>query len=227
MSERLYDKKTIRKEIYFLIVPIILECIFQMSAGIISSAMIGRLSPTLISSQGICSRITGVLWCLYKGIGIGATVVIAKTHGQGDMEKCKKIFEQTAITGVFVSIIAMIVVLLNSSNILSFFTSNDETIFQASQYLKVVIFTSPFILIMSTVTAVFQGRGNTKTPMYIAIVVNIINVVFGYLLIYGKFGFPRLLLIGAGIALVISQIAGAFLGLYLLYNKKKWSVQYI
>ncbi|NLB34111.1 MAG: MATE family efflux transporter, partial [Tissierellia bacterium] len=57
-------------------------------------------------------------------------------------------------------------------------------------------------------------------PMYIAIIVNIINIVIGYLLIYGKFGFPKLALLGAAIALLVSQACGALLGLYLLYNKK-------
>lgn len=220
MSEKLYDKKVIRKEIFFLIVPIILENIFQMSAGIISAAMIGRLSPTLISSQGICSRITGVLWCLFKGIGIGATVVIAKTYGEGDVAKCKRTFQQTAVTGVIVAIACIVLVLMNLSSILLFFTTNKETVFQASQYMKIIIWGSPFVLIMSTVTAVFQGHGNTKTPMYISVVVNIINVVLGYLLIYGKFGFPKLSLIGAAISILISQISGAMLGLYLLYNKR-------
>lgn len=219
MVDKSYDKKIIRKEIYLLIIPIMLENIFQVSAGIVSAAMIGRLTPALISSQGVCSRIIGVLWCLFKGIGIGATVVIAKTRGEGDMAKCKKTFEQTAITGFIVSIISIILVLYNSTNILSFFTSNSETIFSSGEYLKIVIFSAPFLLIMSVVTGVFQGCGNTKTPMYIAIVVNIINVFLGYLLIYGKFGFPKLSLIGAGIALLVSQIVGALLGLYLLYNK--------
>src|SRR5690606_13044825 len=58
------------------------------------------------------------------------------------------------------------------------------------------------------------------TPMYVAIVVNIINVILGYILIYGKFGFPELSLKGAAIALLISQTCGALLGLYLLYNKR-------
>lgn len=220
MSERLYDKKVIRKEIYYLIIPIILENIFQMSSGIISAAMIGRLEPTLISAQGICSRVTGVLWCLFKGIGIGATVVIAKAHGEGNMAKCKKVFEQTAVTGVVISIISMAIVLFYSSSILSFFTENSNTLNEAGKYMKIVIFNSPFVLIMSAVTAVYQGHGNTKTPMYIAVAVNIVNLVLGYLLIYGKLGFPKLSLIGAGTAIVSSQIVGAALGLYLLYNRK-------
>ncbi|MDD4779750.1 MAG: MATE family efflux transporter [Tissierellia bacterium] len=220
MNERLYDNKTIRKEIYFLIIPVILENIFQMSAGLVSAAMIGRLTPTLISAQGISARVTGVLWCLFKGIGIGATVLIAKTYGEGDVAKCKKTFELSALTGVIISFITVIVVLFNIKNIVAFFTPVEDTMYNASKYLKIVIFTSPFVLIMATVTGVYQGHGNTKTPMFISIVVNIINVILGYLLIYGKFGLPRLELVGAGIALLLSQASGAFLGLFLLYNKQ-------
>jgi len=220
MTEKSYDRKTIRKEIYFLIIPIMLENMFQVSAGLVSSAMIGRLTPVLISSQGVGSRVTGVLMCLFRGIGIGATVIVAKSRGEGNMDKCKKTFEQTAVTGVIISIISIIIVFLNLKSILSFFTANSETLLASSQYLKIVVLNSPFILIMAMVTAVFQGCGNTKTPMYIAIVVNIINVVLGYLLIYGKFGFPKLSLIGAAIALLVSQMSGALLGLYLLYNKR-------
>ena len=105
MTERVYDSKAIRKQIFLLIIPVMLENIFQASAGLISAAMIGRLSPMLISAQGICSRITGVLWCLFKGIGVGATVVIAKNRGESDMAKSKKTFEQTCLTGCTLSII--------------------------------------------------------------------------------------------------------------------------
>lgn len=219
MPEKIYDNKIIRKKIFLLIIPVMLENIFQVSAGLISAAMIGRLTPTLISSQGICTRITGVLWCLFKGIGVGTTVIIAKTYGKSDMTKCKKTFEQTVITGVLIAVVLIIIILFNSSKILSFFTTNTETLFHSSEYLKIVILTAPFLLIMSVVTAAFQGCGNTKTPMYIAIVVNIINVILGYVLIYGKFGFPKLSLIGAALALLIAQISGALLGFYLLYNK--------
>ncbi|NLB32937.1 MAG: hypothetical protein GX818_04120 [Tissierellia bacterium] len=99
MTEKVYDSKVIRKQILFLIIPVMLENVFQMSAGLISAAMIGRLEPSLISAQGVSSRITGVLWGLFKGIGIGATVVMAQSKGEGDFSKCKRVFEQTVVTG--------------------------------------------------------------------------------------------------------------------------------
>lgn len=220
MTDKIYDKKVIRKEIFLLIIPVMLENIFQTSAGVVSAAMIGRLTPSLISSQGICSRITGILWCLFKGIGVGATVVMAKLRGKDDMMKLKKTFEQTVFTGCIIAIALIFAVMFFSKNILSFFTTNSDTLFYSGEYLKIVIFTAPFLMIMSAVTAAFQANGDTKTPMFIAIVVNIINIALGYVLIYGKLGFPELSLQGAAVALLISQASGSLLGLFLLYNKK-------
>ncbi len=220
MTERVYDSKVIRKQILFLIIPVMLENVFQMSAGLISSAMIGRLDPALISAQGVSSRITGILWALFKGIGVGATVVMAKSKGEGDFAKSKRIFEQTVITGCLIAILFIIIFIFFSSDILLFFTDNNEILINAGKYIKIVIFTAPFLMIMAAVTGAFQANGNTKTPMYIAIIMNIINVVIGYVLIYGKLGFPQLSLLGAAIALLISQVCGALLGIYLLYNKK-------
>ncbi len=220
MTEKVYDSKVIRKQIFFLIIPVMLENIFQMSAGLISAAMIGRLTPSLISAQGISSRVTGILWCLFKGIGVGATVVIAKNRGENDMANSKKTFEQTCLSGCLLAALIILIVLFNSHNITTFFTANTYTLQAADAYLKIVVLTAPFLLIMSAVTAAFQACGNTKTPMYIAVVVNIMNIILGYMLIYGKLGFPRLSLQGAAIALLLSQACGAMLGIYLLYNKR-------
>jgi putative MATE family efflux protein len=220
MTERSYDSKVIIKQILFLIIPVMLENIFQMSAGLISSAMIGRLDPSLISAQGVSSRITGVLFALFRGISVGATVVMARSRGKGDYEKSKKAFEQTVITGCLIAVFFIFVYILYSSEILLFFTDKDDILINAEKYLKIVIFTAPFLMIMSAVTSAFQAHGNTRTPMYIAIIMNIINIIIGYLLIFGKYGFPKLSLIGAALALLISQCIGALLGLYLLYNKR-------
>lgn len=220
MTEKVYDSKLIRKQILLLIIPVMLENVFQMSASLISAAMVGRLHPALISAQGVSSRITGILWALFKGIGVGATVVMAKSRGEGDFVKCKKIFEQTLITGSLIAGFFIEIFLFFSADILSFFTDNNEILINAQEYIKIVIFTAPFLMIMAAVTGAFQANGNTKTPMYIAIIMNLINVVIGYVLIYGKFGFPELSLAGAAIALLISQLCGALLGLYLLYNKR-------
>lgn len=73
----MYETKKIKREIYHIIIPMILENILQISASLITTAMVGRLLANDISAQGICVRITDTLWVFYKGVAIGATVLIA------------------------------------------------------------------------------------------------------------------------------------------------------
>lgn len=92
--------------------------------------------------------------------------------------------------------------------------------FYAVGYLQILAVGLPFVAITCFVTAAFQSQGNTKTPMIIAGIVNVVNIALGWLLIFGNMGLPAMGLTGAGIALVGAQIVGALIGLLLLYHKR-------
>ena len=91
----------------------------------------------------------------------------------------------------------------------------------AQEYMRIIVFGFPFLVIMSVVSAAFQGFGDTKTPMYIALFMNGANIILGYLLIFGLPGMPGFGIRGAAAALVLSQFLGACAGLFLLYDRKR------
>ena len=215
------EKKQIKKEIYLIIIPMILENILQISAGLVTTAMVGRLLANDISAQGICLRITDTLWCFYKGVAIGTTVLIARAYGAGRHKQCRRIAEQTLLTEfVFVFVFQMLL-LFCSPVFLGFFSDDAQVLALAKSYMQIIVFGFPFVVIMTVVTASFQGYGNTKVPMYIAVLMNAVNIVLGYCLIFGVFGLPAMGIRGAAIALVTAQFVGAMTGLYMLYNHKK------
>lgn len=216
-----YNRREINKEIYRLILPMIVENILQISAGLVTTAMVGRLMPLDISAQGICIRITDTLWCLYKGVAIGATVLVAHSYGAGNGGKSRRIIEQTFLTEIPLSLCFQGILFYLGMYIFSFFTREMAVLKLAQDYMRLIVFGFPFLVIMSVVSAAFQGFGNTKTPMCIALFMNGINIVLGYVLIFGIFGLPGYGLRGAALALVISQCSGALLGLYLLYSRKR------
>lgn len=215
-----YNRRKINKEIYQLIIPMIVENVLQISAGLITTAMIGRLLPLDISAQGICIRVTDTLWCLYKGVSIGATVMVARSYGAGRKNRCRRIIEQTFLTEIPLSMIFQIVLFFFGIPVLSFFTKDMTVLNLAQEYMSIIVFGFPFLVIMSVVSAAFQGHGNTKVPMYIALVMNVINIILGYVLIFGAFGLPGYGIKGAALALVLAQVSGACIGLYFLYSKK-------
>lgn len=216
----MYGKKVIKRDIYQIIIPMILENILQISANLVITAMVGRLLANDISAQGICIRITDTLWCFYKGVAIGATVLIARAYGAGRHQDCRKIAEQTILTEMIIVFVFQVVLYFKASLFLGFFSKDPQILSLAEGYMKTIIFEFPFVVITTVVTASFQGYGNTKIPMYIAVLMNVVNIVCSYCFIFGAFGIPGMGIKGAATALLTAQAVGAGTGLYLLYKKK-------
>ena len=216
----MYGKKVIKRDIYQIIIPMILENILQISANLVITAMVGRLLANDISAQGICIRITDTLWCFYKGVAIGATGLIARAYGAGRHQDCRKIAEQTILTEMIIVFVFQVVLYFKAPLFLGFFSKDPQILSLAEGYMKTIIFEFPFVVITTVVTASFQGYGNTKIPMYIAVLMNVVNIVCGYCFIFGAFGIPGMGIKGAATALLTAQAVGAGTGLYLLYKKK-------
>lgn len=211
--------KELRQEIKGFVMPIIYENILQLSAGIISTAMIGRLLASDISAQGACIRITDTIWSLFKGLSVGLLILLASAYKQKNKQKCLSLIKQSLQMGFILAFTALVVLFGFSKQILSFFSTDPDIINKAHIYLRIIVFNIPFVMISSVVSASFQAFGDTKTPMKLAAIMNIINIVLGWLLIFGNFIFPAMGIQGAAVSLLIAQASSAIIGIILL-NKK-------
>lgn len=216
------DIKKVRKKIFAMILPITIESMLQMIAGFISMGMIGRLGATAISSLGISSRIINVGWCFFKGIATGASVFVAQAFGANNIKKIQHVVKQTLLSLVILAMVLQQFLFWNARGILNtLFKLSDkpQLLENAVDYMKIASFGLPFLAVMLVVGAVLQAMGNAKTPMKIAFVMNIFNIVIGYTFIFGKIGISPLGVKGAAIGLASAQAIAAFIGLYILFGK--------
>lgn len=215
--------KEMRRKIYAMILPITIASVLEMTTGLVSMAMIGRInsaSSVAVDAIGISSRITSIVWALFKGITIGASVFVAQAYGAGNTKKLKKVIQQTIISSVAVVLILQQIIFWNANSLLSIFNPSPQLLESGATYLKTVSFGLPFLTIMLAVAASLQGMGNAKTPMFIAFMVNVLNIGLSFILIFGPLGLPALGLRGAAVATAIAQFCGASVGLFILLNKK-------
>lgn len=219
-DQTVLNDRQIRQTILVIILPIILESVFQVSANIVSTAMVGRLSPMDISAQGICFSISGLVLVLVKGISIGAALYISRAYGEKNFDKARELFTSGLIATIAFMFLVIVLILMFAGYFFTFMTNDPQVIEIANHYIKILVLGMPFVAISSFVTAAHQGFGNTKTPMGIAIVMNIINILLGYVLIFGMSSFKGLGIYGAGIALVCAQVISGLLGLYLVFHKR-------
>lgn len=218
----LTDKDTkwrLRKKIYGMILPMTIENVLQMLAGFVAMAMIGRISDVAISALGLSMRVTQIVWALFKGVTTGGTVYIAQAYGANDYKKLKSVVQQTLLSTVIPVIFLQQLIYWNAPLLIRGLGAKGDLLQNGALYLKTISWGLPFMAIMLVVTGVMQGMGNAKTPMKIALIMNLINIVGNYLLIFGKFGFPALGVKGSAIGTAFAQLVGAGIGIYILFSK--------
>ncbi|MHB1393912.1 MAG: MATE family efflux transporter [Clostridia bacterium] len=199
LQVEVHDRKSINKKIISMIVPITIENLLQMVAGIVSMGMIGRIDALSISALGIGMRITQIIWALFKGSTIGATVFVAQYYGAGEMDKARNVIKQTLLSSIVVVLILQTVVYTQASKLLMVFNPKPELLGLATEYIRTVSFGLPFLAIMLIIGGVFQGMGNSKTPMFITMLMNVVNILVGYTVIFGKLGITPMGVRGAAL----------------------------
>lgn len=202
-----------------MILPITAENILQMTAGFVSMAMIGRIDKIAIAALGLSTRITQIIWALFRGIVTGASVFVAQAYGAKDYKKLKKVIQQTLLSSLILVIIFELIIYIFAPQLLRIFGPSEVLLNNALDYLRIVALGLPFMAIMLLVAGVLQGMGNAKTPLKIATIMNFLNIVFSYALIFGKLSLPALGIKGAAIGIISAQFIGALLGLYVLFNR--------
>lgn len=213
------SKWAVRASIFKLIMPILISSMLEMFVGIISMKLIGNLGFIAIGAMGLSTRVRGIIWAVYKGIAIGVQVVVAQATGAEDLERIKSALRQTIGSIFIISVLFLATMFFVPEWWLIIFGAKGELLSVGAQVLKVVGFGMPFLGVILIISGALQGKGDAVTPMIISGVMNILNYVFGLILVKGYLGFPAMGLMGAAYALVLSQAASAILGLWFIKKR--------
>ena len=213
-------KRQMQIDIFKMILPIMLSSVLEMMVGFVSMALIGNLGAVAIGAMGLSTRVRGLVWAVYKGIGIGAQVVISQAVGAKDKIRIRHVIEQTIGSIVIIALVFFLSMQLFPSFWLSIFNAKDHLLETAIDVLRIVSLGFPFLGVVIVISGSFQGTGDAFTPMIINVFMNISNAAIGIILVKGLFGLPALGLMGAAYAMFLAQAAAAVLGIFLLIRKK-------
>ena len=215
-----YNSKEVRRKIIVMMIPLILESFLQLLTNFVAIAMVGRLEAVDVSAQGMSTKITDLAYYVFRGIGTAMVVLIARHNARKEIEKCRYIFDRTVKSLIVLGSICTVIFMMIPEILLRCFTEDRVLIVYAAPYLRVIACCLPFWAVMMAVTSVFQGIGDTKTPMIIAAGINMLNLMLCWTLIFGNLGMPKLGVIGAALSLAISRAVGSAFGIVLLFHKR-------
>lgn len=205
--------------------PIILGELAQMSLHLIDTAMIGAVSYKHLAAAALVINVINVPFIFGIGITISVAQLVSMARGRNDKALASHYFYNgfwlSAISGILISLF-----LLPSSNILRHLGQDPEVVELAIPFMKIMgISITPMILFM-TLKQFTDGLQYTRIPMFFSFMAIPINIFLNWVLIYGNLGFPKMELVGAGYATLITRII-IFLALGTLVLKHNIFKQYI
>lgn len=224
MKNILKLNKAADKEIMKLAWPSILEQLLEMMVGMVSTIFMGKIGTDAVAAVGMVNMLVGFLQTVFSGLSIGTTVIIARVIGEGNKTEAKRALVQSMYMALFVGLFLAVFGRIFSNNILGvFFGGSDIKVFNIGiSYFDIVAFNLPFFVLDIIISGAMRGAGDTKTPMIITGIVNIINVILNYTLIFGvaSLGIPALGVKGSAIAVTISRIIAVVIRTTVLYTYK-------
>lgn len=212
--------ENLTREVWRLAWPTFAESLLGTMTQIIDTAMVGRLGPVAVASTGIGMQPLFLAQGIFMGISIATNAIVARYVGAKEGENARIITGQSLTISTLLALIIFLPLLFICRDIVIFMGARDEVIKYGTIYLSWIIPGLIFMTATMGIVGALRGAGDTKTPMYINVLVNIINVFGNYVLIYGKLGFPMLGVEGAAIATTFSRLIGAILLVLVIFNKK-------
>lgn len=215
------SQEEMRRNIFAMVWPATIENVLQMAVGMVSSAMLGRVGAVAIGAVGLGRRITMLIWGFFAAIGTGTTVMVARSVGAKDRAKAGRYAEQAFFLALSMVLVVSILASIFTREILVLlYNTSGELLDVGTDYLRIAIWGVPFMAIMQITGAIMRGAGNTKVPMQVATVINLVNVALSYTLIFGHFGFKPMGVIGAAWASNIAQAVGALLAMFIMLYRQ-------
>lgn len=213
---------SVRARVLNMAWPAIVDQTLAMVIGIVDTAMVGRLGAQALASVGLGAQLMQASTAIFGAVTTGTTALVARFIGAQDHEQAQNTARQSMLFGGILAASVATVLLLFAPSVLRglFGSSEAEVLAGASAYVRIVALSlvPQFLLIVSN--GIMRGSGDTKTPMRIMALMNVVHIFLNWLLIYGIGPIPALGLRGAAISTAISQVAGSAMAVGTLLRGK-------
>ena len=200
--------------------PVIVGMVGHTLVGFVDNAMVGQLGTSELAAISLGNSFVFLAMSFGIGFSTAITPLVAESNAKRNTIRTKKILNNGIISCTILGIILTLLVLV-AKPIVFYMGQPDEVVNIAYPYISWVAISLLPLIIFQSFKQFSDGLSFTKIAMISTLIANIINIVINYILIYGKFGFPRLELIGAGIGTLISRICMVLIIILMIkFNKK-------
>lgn len=199
--------------------PVIAEQVLATLANLVDMILVGRLGAVAIAAVGLSLQPLWMTLSIFLGIGTGVNALVSRAFGANDQEAVRKGSHTAFWLGLFFAGLVGALVWVLTPSVISLMGAQADTAGDAATYLRVLVPGLVGLYWSMVLNAALRAVGDTRTSFYVNVMVNVINLVLSWALIYGHLGMPALGVYGAGLATTIARLLGAVVFLAVAWQR--------
>ena len=225
-----FGDKAFYKMIMAIALPIIVQSLLTNFVNLLDNVMVGQLGTDQMTGVAVVNQLFFVFNLAVFGGMSGAGIFSAQYFGQDNHEGVRNVFRIKFIIAIILTVLSLSIFIFLHEPLINMFlhegsqSGNVQATYEyAKTYLFIMLIGVPPFIISNCYNTTLKEAGQTVIPMIAGIMAVIVDLVFNYLLIFGKFGFPELGVAGAAIATGMSRyIECGFLVIYTHLHSEKY-----
>ena len=198
--------------------PAILSNLLFSVIGIVTIKIVGSLGAEEVAAVTTGHRIFWGLQATLMAVSAGTTALVARAWGAEDYDEAARVISVSLWISNAIAILLMVPCILFAYEIASVFGLDESPTRQAAQFIRYLSLFNIAFSVNMILGAALRAAGDTKTPLWIGVATNLVNMMLVYLLVHGLYGFPALGVVGAAVANGISFVVGGLIFAYLYYG---------
>ena len=216
-KETEFTTGSIRKAIFMLSIPMILEMMMESIFAIVDIAYVSQVSVNAVATIGLTESVVTLVYAVAIGLSMAATAIVARRIGAKDIKGAQEAAVQAIALGVLVSIIVGFFGFLYAEDILGLMGAEPDLIAEGSGYTKLLLGGNITILLLFLINAIFRGAGDASVAMWALVLSNGLNIILDPIFIFGWGPIPEYGVMGAAIATNIGRGAAVLFQLAVLF----------
>ncbi|WP_343486533.1 MATE family efflux transporter [Allomuricauda sp. d1] len=216
-KEQEFTTGSIRKAIFMLSIPMILEMLMESIFALVDIAYVSQVSVNAVATIGLTESVITLVYAIAIGLSMAATAVVARRVGEKDLQGAREAAVQAIFLGVLVALVVGVVGFLYNKEILALMGAEPDLIEEGHGYTKWLIGGNVTIMLLFLINAIFRGAGDASIAMWTLVLSNGLNIILDPLFIFGWGPFPELGVMGAAVATNIGRGTAVLFQLGILF----------